>query len=502
MSNVSTPDTGATEITIPEYRDGVAETIANYVTKVSGSLTRQTAAAAKRALKDSVAVALGAFGHPATRAGRRFAELMSSPQGRCVIWGSSLLATPDVAALVNGSLMRGYDYNDFFVGKRNSGHPSDMVTGVIAAAEWKGVSGAKLLEALAVGYEVVAAMFDCFTTAPGGWDYTNLTGVGACAAIARVLGLDYEQTREALGIAVTPHMATDEVESCELNKRGDLTMWKRFNGSDAVRNALQACLLASAGIEGPIRPFVGKNGFIAKLKNDTSTVPLLSTLLDPGKPLSRVAETYMKLYPVGSVGQSAIRAALEARAKVKHVSDIKQVRVFSEEGAYDHLVAIRQDAYNPISRETADHSMPYIVASAVLDGYVRVESFDIERVLEPSRRAFVRDKVKVEIDLSLGKLADGKLKRASDGYLSRVEIELLDGTVAHGAARPFPGHPKAPFNDAEIEEKLRYNAEPFAGRKVTDAIVALLATVESAKSVAALTALLRFDATASAGMAR
>jgi 2-methylcitrate dehydratase len=489
------------DITIPEYRDEVAEIIANFVVNVSGDLTEKTQAAAKRALKDSVAVALGAFAHPATQAGRRFAELMSSSAGPCVIWGTSLRATPDVAALINGSLMRGYDYNDFFVGRRNSGHPSDITTGVIAAAEWKGVSGAKLLEGLAVGYEVVAAMFDCFSTAPGGWDYTNLTGIGACAAIARVIGLDYDQTREALGIAVVPHMSTDEVESCELNTRGDLTMWKRFNGSDAVRNALQACLLASVGIEGAIRPFVGNNGFLQKMKNDMSTVPLLASLLDPARPLSRVADTYMKLYPVGSVGQSAIRAALEARAEIADLSTIKEVRVFCEEGAYDHLVAIRQDAYNPISRETADHSMPYIVAAAVLDGFVRVESFDLDRVLEPSRRAFVRDQVKVEIDLSLGAMADGKLKRASDGYLSRVEIELSDGTVVQGSAKPFPGHPKAPFSDAEIEEKLRYNAEPFAGQSGTDAIVAKLEKAETIANVRELTALLAFDASAGISMA-
>ena len=166
------------------------------------------------------------------------------------------------------------------------------------------------------------------------------------------------------------------------------------------------------------------------------------------------------------------------------------------EGAYDHLVAIRQDAYNPISRETADHSMPYIVAAAVLDGFIRVESFDVERVLEPSRRAFVRDQVKVIPDLSLGAMKDGKLKRASDGYLSRVEIELVDGTVVHGAAKPFPGHPKAPFTDAEIEDKVRYNAEQFAGKAATDAIIAKLASAESMDNVRELTALLTFDCTA------
>src|SRR5262249_41022915 len=106
------------------------------------------------------------------------------------------------------------------------------------------------LAALALGYEVVAAAFDAFSTAPGGWDYTNLVAFGGTCAIARVLGLDAEQTREALAMTVVPHFASDEIESGDLNARGDLTMWKRFNGSDAVRNALQACLLAQVGVEG------------------------------------------------------------------------------------------------------------------------------------------------------------------------------------------------------------------------------------------------------------
>jgi len=105
----------------------------------------------------------------------------------------------------------------------------------------------------------------------------------------------------------------------------------------------------------------------------------------------------MKLWPVGSVGQSAIRAALEARAQVADLSKIKQVRVYSEEGAYDHMVTIRQDAYHPISRETADHSMPYIVGAAVLDGEISVDSFDLEKVLNPERARFIAEQVKVEL---------------------------------------------------------------------------------------------------------
>ena len=157
---------------------------------------------AKRALSDSVAVALGALDHPASHVTRKFASDFATKDG-CVIWGTSLRANPDLAAFVNGSLLRCFDYNDFYVGERNSGHPSDMAAGVITAAEWIGASGKDALVALAVGYEVVGAVFDAFSTAPGGWDYTNLTAIGACAAFARLLGLSEEQAREAFGITVT-----------------------------------------------------------------------------------------------------------------------------------------------------------------------------------------------------------------------------------------------------------------------------------------------------------
>jgi 2-methylcitrate dehydratase len=477
------------------YHDDVAELLGFFTANVSGELTPAIQRAAKRALGDSIAVSLGALGHPASNAALRHVARFPMPNGP-VVWGTTMRSTPDLAALANGVLLRCYDYNDFFVGRLNSGHPSDMVAGLLVAAEWTNASGEELLSALALGYEVVGAVFDAFSTAPGGWDYTNLSAIGATAAIARILKLNADQAREAFGMTVVPHFASDEVESCELNRRGDLTMWKRFNGSDSVRNALQACLLASVGIEGAVRPFTGKQGFIAKLKTAADPLPVLEERLGPGKPLSRIADTYMKLWPVGSMAQSAIQAALEARAQVGDVNRIKAVRVFAEEGAYQHFITMRQDAWNPISRETADHSMPYIVGSAVLDGSIGVESFALERVLEPHRQDFVRDKVSVTPAPELGTLAGGKLKRAEAGYLSCVELETVDGTVVHGAAKPFPGHPKAPFSDAQLEQKVRSNAEPVAGKAVTDQIVEALGTMERIDNMATFTSLLAFDSAA------
>src|SRR4030081_572230 len=135
-------------------QDEVATLIADFAANVPDRLDARASRAAKAVLIDSLAVSMGALTHAATQAARRHAYRFATPDG-CAIWGSARRTAPELAALTNGVLLRCYDYNDFFVGKRNSGHPSDMVAGVIAAAEWANVSGAKLLSALAVGYEVV-----------------------------------------------------------------------------------------------------------------------------------------------------------------------------------------------------------------------------------------------------------------------------------------------------------------------------------------------------------
>ncbi|MBV9360628.1 MAG: MmgE/PrpD family protein [Betaproteobacteria bacterium] len=474
------------------HRDEVGELIGNYVAHVSGTLDARAERAAKAALIDSFAVAIAALRHPAAQNARKHAYGFATSKG-CVLWGTPKRVHPELAALANGVLLRCHDYNDFFVGRRNSGHSSDILSGVIAAAEWTNASGKELLSAVAVGYEMVGAAFDAFSTAQGGWDYTTLMQLGATAGIARVLGLNADQTREAMGMTVVPHYASDEIESGELNRRGDLSMWKRFNGADAVRNALQACLLAQAGVEAAVRPFGGDCGFIRKMNMTDDPVPVLKERLNPRLPLARVSDAFMKRWPVGSVAQSAIQAAIEARSQIRDLSRIKQIRVFAEEGAYDHLVKIRQDPWNPISRETADHSLPYIVAAAVLDGTIAVNSFTPKVVLDPKRQAFIK-KVVCTPALELGSHAMGKHKRVEMGYLSRVEIELDDGKVVEGAARPFPGHHKNPFSDADLNQKLRENVEPIAGAQRTAKLTEALWSVDKMKSVRDLTKLLAFRA--------
>lgn len=465
--------------------DALLAALAGYTTHVSGTLTETTRDDVCNAVTDTLAVALGALRHPAVGPAQRYARNHPLVNG-ATVWGTHQKTSVETAALVNGVPLRGYDYNDLYMGKKSGGHPSDIIPGLIALAEVRGVSGADLFTSIAVGYEVSMMVLDAIDIHTTRWDYPVLTAIGATCGAARLLSLTEAQTAEALAIAVISHFVTDEVESGDLNARGDLTMWKRFNGSHAVRQGLYAALLAEAGVEGAVRPFEGASGFLSKVTTSYDAIAELLERLRSRTAPSRIHDTQFKRWPVGSRGQSAIQAALQARASLAAPAQISAIHVTCDEEVYEHLVARRADPWHPVSRETADHSLPYIVAAAVLDGTIDTESFAMERVIDPARQAFLNAKVKVEASRTLSRGASG-------GFLAKVEVTDDAGRKHVGEAAPPPGHARQPFTSADLDAKFAENVGPVFGAahsaKVHEAILALA----DATDVRGLTALLAHE---------
>jgi 2-methylcitrate dehydratase len=422
--------------------DEMAALLAGYAVTYPSRLSGSQQPAAVRVVTDSLAVALGGLGASAAVAARRYATAVGAP-GACGIWGTSLRTTPELAALANGVPLRAYDYNDLYFGRRDAGHPSDIVPALVAIAEHLHASGAQLLAALCLGYDVILALLDTVTVSPD-WDYPNLVALGATCAIGKLLRLDERQLAEALGITVASHAASGEIESGDLNARGDLTMWKRFNGADAMRQSVYACLLALAGVEGPVRPFVGKYGFLNLLARDGSATAILAQQLREQS--SRIGDSTFKRWPVGSRAQSAVRAALEVRSRLASVRDIARVRVLTNPETYHHLLEMRSDPWNPASRETADHSLPYIVASALLDRRVVVSSFDPALVRNEERQRFLNQQIVVRPELPPD---DG-----AAAFLTRIEVDTIDGTTLVADASFAPGHPLRPLSDDDFTEKF------------------------------------------------
>ncbi|RKP59288.1 MmgE/PrpD family protein [Pararobbsia silviterrae] len=445
--------------------DRLLGALATYVVQAPGTLDAAASRAARLAIADTVAVALGALPHRPAQLARRYARHYAVPTG-ATLWGTGQRVLPETAALVNGVPLRGFDYNDIYASV-SGGHPSDMIPGLIALAEWFDLSGRRVLDALAVGYEIAVDLFDTFAIKQHGWDYPTLTAIAAACAVARLLRLDEAETRASLAIALTSHFASDEAESNELNTRGDLTMWKRFNGSNATRQAIFAALLAREGVEGVVRPFEGRCGLLAKVPTGDAALATLFERLTPGHALQRVSAVSFKRWPVGSRGQSAIQAALQARAAIGDIARVAQVRISTDRSVFEHLVTKRSDPWHPDSRETADHSLPYIVATALLDGYVHVSSFDVAKVRDPERQRFLNERLSVEVSEALSVGAQG-------GFPTRVELFDTDGRRFVGEAKAPPGHPLQPFSDADMETKFLENVAPLFGgaaaREIFDTI--------------------------------
>lgn len=468
------------ESEIQSWRDEVAELLAGFALAARSADTDLEGA--RKVLIDTLAVGFGAFDHPAARIARSYLEHFPSQQDGVVIWGTARRAPPDKATLVNGVLLRCYDYNDVLVGSLGGGHPSDMVAALLSVADWRGSSGRDLLTALAVGYEVAAALYDVVPAEAVGWDHANVSALGAVAGAARLLGLSADQAAEAFGIAAIQHIQSNEIESSAVNRRGDLTMWKRFHGADIMRHALDACLLALSGAEGAVRPFQGKLGFLAIFGAEGDPLPLLRERLRPDNPMLATTRTDMKRWPVGSRGQSAIRATIEARRKMPDGARIAAVRVATEEAVYDHLVRIRTDPWRAQSRETADHSLPYIVGTAALDGFVNVSSFDLEKVHDGDRARFIAEKVAIEVDPTLTAAGAGTSRNTS-----RVEIVTEDGEIYSGAPLPGPGHHDNPFSIGDLSEKFHENADDILGHHRVDHIISAISCLDKMNSIRDLT---------------
>lgn len=459
--------------------DQLTRALACYALETNPDVVGEAPRHAVRALLDAFGAAMAAVHHPAAVAARRYAFTMPSARG-ALLWTTPFEVNVEAATLANSVLLRCNDFNDLYFGEKQWGHPGDLVGGVVTVSDALRTDGRQLLQAVIIGYDVTLELCDAISLGSRGWDYVNLVGIGATCAVGRLLGLSVTQLEHALSIAVVPHFASDQVESNELDEEGNLTLWKRFNGADAVRNAVYACSLAKAGARGALRPFMGTMGLFASLgidDGDDVVARLLSRLV-PGQALYRVKDTEFKMWPVGSRGQSAILAALRCREQIDHPWEIERLTVYADPAVINHLV--KEDAFAPRSRETADHSLPYIVTVALFDGLVDNDSFSRLRYEDPGLRSFLMSRVKVHADDSLALGSAG-------GFPVRLEIETTDSKRITERAEKAPGHRDNPLTDGQLTEKVVGNCEPLLGRMEAEAFAEMLWKISELNDVRALT---------------
>lgn len=326
--------------------------------------------AAEMRVLDSIGVAVAAWDAPPARIARKLAQPTAGPRAARV-WGSQTATTVEMAAFANGVMVRYLDLNDAWR-TRDAHHPSDYLPGILAVAEAWGRSGADFIAALAVGYEIMCRFTDVVPLNGAGWDQPVTGAMGTAMAAGRLMGLDREALAHALALAVVPNLCTYQTRT------GELSMWKGCAGPNGARNGVFAALLAAEGMTGPYEAFDGVFGFW----NQTQGGRRAHVPLPDGSPGWRwgVVQTNIKTWPVRDSCQLPIATALELRAGIDPTR-IRALRIDTYRSAWEGAVKDKE-LWAPRTRETADHSMLFSVACALVDGELTPDSFERGRFLD------------------------------------------------------------------------------------------------------------------------
>ncbi|MGC1237690.1 MAG: MmgE/PrpD family protein [Acidimicrobiales bacterium] len=415
--------------------DKITETVADFVLSTDyDSLSPEVIAVIVRHHLDGVGCAAGAFDSEPARIVRSVAQGVTGPLNASV-YGLSDRVLVDSATFANSSMNRYLDFNDTI-----PAHPNDMVPALFSIAEATGASGEDLILSIYIGYEVQAAFFK---GSPGlrirGWDQGSFLGLGAVAGVSKLLGLTKEEIGNAISLTVIPNIPLRVVRT------GVMTHWKGCATAYAARSAVFAAQLAQNGLQGPGRPFDGVDGFFSQVSGTAFDV-------EPGVPvdgLSAIERSAFKYYPSEFNSQVPLGIVLELRKEID-VDDIETLSVATHHVGWHEIGGGQGDVaekWDPRTRETADHSLPYVLAVALTDGKIAIESFEMERVLDPKLRPLM-DKISVVEDKEMSRQRDEGL------WAAEVTIQMKDGRVIKKREDQPKGVIENPMSDEELLEKF------------------------------------------------
>ena len=407
----------------------------------------------KRTLVDTMGCAIGGYDSAPAAIARGVAAPLAAPGGwdgggLARIIGTSQGAAPDLAAFANGVAVRYLDCNDSYFSP-GGGHPSDMIPAVLAAASLGESDGPAVITAIALAYEVFCRLSDEVVAGDLGWDQGIFSVIGAVCGAARLMGLDRAQTGNAISLAITPHLPLG------VTRTGELSMWKGCAAASASRSAVFAALLAAKGMTGPAEPFEGRRGLWEQAVGRPVAIPEFPAGNGRGDddPF-RIMRTIFKAYPSQIHTQGPIELALRLRERVS-VDDIASIGIETYQVAAS-TASSEPEKWAPKTRETADHSIPWLVASALRYGAVTPASFAAERIGSAALRELMSRMTLTE--------APDFTARYPGEYNCRISVTGRDGAV-HSEHTAWPkGHRRNPMSDAEVAAKFR----SFAGAMLSD----------------------------------
>jgi 2-methylcitrate dehydratase len=343
---------------------------------------------------------------------------------------------------VNTLVIRNLDFNDSHPGV----HPSDCLGALLALAETAGADGRRFLTSMVVAYEIVTQISDTAQLRERGWDQGFAVGVGTAAAVGNLLGLSREQIVHGIAITATANVPL------RATRAGQLSLWKGAATAYAVRNGVFGMLLAAEGITGPDRPFEGRHGLWEQI-----TGPFQLPQLGGRGGEFLTPRVRLKYWPVEYNAQAGVWAAREVRSRVA-LEEISEIAIGTYWSGW-HEIGSEPEKWDPQTRETADHSLPYIFAWTLMHGSIGLEAFEPRAYLDPTLRP-VMQKIKVAVDDSIQAAWPAEVKM-------RVDLTTTTGDKqTFEIANPL-GHEKQPMQDADISTKFERLAIPVYGKART-----------------------------------
>jgi len=430
---------------------------------------------AKRFLLDSLGCALGGYQQHDVKIALEVLDEVAGP-GPATVIGTGRRIDPVSASLANALMIRCMDYNDIYW-KQDPSHPSDIFPAAIACCERARTDGKELIVGLVLGHEF--EMRYCEAAFPGirerGWHHATLTAFVSPIVAGRALHLPWEQIQHAIGISASRHCTLGAVTA------GKLTMMKNTVDPMATQSGVFAALLAEKGYTGPEHVVDGKEGLAHVFKPEWKL-----DLLTEGLGASwRITQCGMKAFPTEALTHTPISAVLDlVKSNDLHPDQVEKIQIRSLARAADILSD--PSKYDPRSKETADHSLPYVIAAALVDRQVTPSQFTMDKIMDPAIRAQLQ---KVEV------VADPEIEKVFPA-LQRVivNINTTDGRCFNRQLDYPKGDPRNPLTDQEVEEKFAALADGVLTNGAQKRLKEAIWNLERVGSVSELIALTQADA--------
>jgi 2-methylcitrate dehydratase len=446
-------------------------------------LSKEAVYQAKRFLLDSIGCALGGYQQHDVKIALEVLDEIAG-RGPATVIGTGKHLDAVSASLANALMIRCMDYNDIYW-KQDPSHPSDIFPAALACCERARSDGRELIVGLVLGHEF--EMRFCEAAFPGirerGWHHATLTAFVSPFVAGRALHLGWEQIQHAVGISASRHATLGAVTA------GKLTMMKNTVDPMATQSGVLAALMAEKGYTGPEHVVDGKEG----LTHCFGPSWKLNLLTDGLGESWRITHCGMKAFPTEALTHTPISAVLDiVKSNDLKPEQVEKVQIRSLARAADILSD--PSKYDPQSKETADHSLPYVIAAALAERQVTPAHFEMKKIMDPVIRAQLK---KVEV------VADPEIEKVFPA-LQRVIVNLttVDGRTFTKQLDYPKGDPRNPLTDAEVEEKFAALAEGVLSDGAQKKLKNAIWNLEKTGSVSMLMALMKADVREKRGRGR